>query len=540
MRRLAAAPAALALLGASIANAQRGTGDWMTIANDAQRSSWVRGDAKISPESMRKPGFELVWKLKLENGARQLNTLTPPALLDFYIGYRGFRALGFLGTSSNRVVGIDLDLARIEWEKSLATIPAGGGTLPCPGGMTSAVTRPTTSAYPGPGLARGAGRGTAAKSGVGLPNEGAVTLRVAPPPPPPPPPRAPASTASAAAAAPNPFSPRIQWILALTGDGRLHSLYVSNGEEPAPPVEFLPANASAQGLIAYDTVAYAATANGCGGVEDGVWALDLAAKTVNRWKSPGNIAGTAGPAVGPDGTLYAAAGSEITALAVRTLEPRARYKIDGAAFTSSPVVFEFKGKDLIAVASSDGRLNLFDTAALSKGAIDRSAVFSNAGYAHGSLASWQDESGDRWVLAPAGGASVAGAGFSASNGEIKNGTVAAWKVVDKNGVPSLRPGWTSRDLVSPLAPAVVNGVVFALSSGEFRTGDAKISAVQRAQRSSNAVLYALDGATGKELWNSGKAITSFVHSGGLSAGGSRVYVATYEGTQYAFSFPIEH
>ena len=83
---------------------------------------------------------------------------------------------------------------------------------------------------------------------------------------------------------------------------------------------------------------------------------------------------------------------------------------------------------------------------------------------------------------------------------------------------------------------VINGVVFALSSGEFRGKDLKTIVA----KSVPAVLYALDGATGKELWNSGKTITSFVHSGGLSAGGSRVYVGTYDGNQYAFSFPIEH
>ena len=54
------------------------------------------------------------------------------------------------------------------------------------------------------------------------------------------------------------------------------------------------------------------------------------------------------------------------------------------------------------------------------------------------------------------------------------------------------------------------------------------------------MLYALDAQTGKELWNSGKTITSFVHSGGLAAGGGRVYVGAYDGTQYAFGFPIEH
>jgi outer membrane protein assembly factor BamB len=55
------------------------------------------------------------------------------------------------------------------------------------------------------------------------------------------------------------------------------------------------------------------------------------------------------------------------------------------------------------------------------------------------------------------------------------------------------------------------------------------------------VLYALDGGTGKELWNSGKAITSFIpHGGGLSGGGTQLYLGTHDGTFYAFGFPIEH
>jgi outer membrane protein assembly factor BamB len=63
---------------------------------------------------------------------------------------------------------------------------------------------------------------------------------------------------------------------------------------------------------------------------------------------------------------------------------------------------------------------------------------------------------------------------------------------------------------------------------------------QRVQRSSPAVLYALDGATGQVLWDSGKTITSFVHSGGLSGGASELYVETFDETLYAFGFPIEH
>jgi len=63
---------------------------------------------------------------------------------------------------------------------------------------------------------------------------------------------------------------------------------------------------------------------------------------------------------------------------------------------------------------------------------------------------------------------------------------------------------------------------------------------QRVQRSKPAVLYALDAATGKELWSSGATISSFVRGVGPSAGDGQVYVVTYDGTIYAFGIPIEH
>ena len=66
--------------------------------------------------------------------------------------------------------------------------------------------------------------------------------------------------------------------------------------------------------------------------------------------------------------------------------------------------------------------------------------------------------------------------------------IAAFRVVDKGGAPALERAWTSRKMASPRTPIVVNGVVFALAGGNSGT---------------NAVLYALDPATGKELWNSG-------------------------------------
>jgi len=177
------------------------------------------------------------------------------------------------------------------------------------------------------------------------------------------------------------------------------------------------------------------------------------------------------------------------------------------------------------------------------GAVHQTAVYTTpasskaADFAPGALASWQDPSGARWILAPAVGAQATDLGFKVA---VTKGAVVAWKLVEQNGVLTLQPTWASRDLISPLPPTIINGVVFVTSGGEFRSGDGKVTSAQRAQRSSRAVLYALDGATGKELWNSGTTITSFTRGAALSGGMGQIYLTTHDGVIYAFGFPMEH
>ena len=520
MKRLIGIGFGCSLAWTGMAFAQgRGGSDWMTSGNDAQRTSWVRTDAKISKDSLQKPGFQFLWKVKLNNAPKQLNSLTPPALLERYIGYRGFWSLAFLGGSSDKVFALDVDLGRMEWEKNLASGEQRGSqqqsSPACPGGMTANVTRPTTAALPGAGFGRGfgGGRGGPAKSGVGEPYQGAVTLAEAGAPRRGGPPFPGAPVAPGAPGAPPPpafggfggFARTPIVAHALSNDGMLHTMYVSNGEEPERPVRFLPPNANARGLIVLDNVAYAATTQACGGVANGVWALDLASKPVTTWKATGGgVSGSSGPAFAPDGTLYVATpDKQLVALEPKTLKLKASYTAD-QEFTSTPVVFEFKGKTLVAAAAKDGIL-LFDSARLAGGPISKTPANSNAG----ALASWEDSAGARWLL-------------SGSAGNI-----VAWKVLEHNGAPSLQPGWVSRDMVSPLPPMILNGVVFAVAGG-------------RQQPATRAVLYALDATTGKELWSSGNTITSFVHGEALSGGGSQVYVGTHDGTLYAFGFPIEH
>src|SRR5205814_2184740 len=134
------------------------------------------------------------------------------------------------------VFAIDTDLGRIEWQKHFNLAPAEGSST-CPGGMTAAVASPATSAFPmGNAGGRGnGGRGGPAKSGVGQPFEGAVTISQAVAAPPQalfpqgaiPPGRAGRGPA------------RMPELLhALSSDGLLHAMYVSNGEEPALPLKF--------------------------------------------------------------------------------------------------------------------------------------------------------------------------------------------------------------------------------------------------------------------------------------------------------------
>jgi outer membrane protein assembly factor BamB len=495
------------LSGAGLLPAQLGLAgaEWVTSGSDAQRSFSIPADPAISVDGLRTPGFQLLWKTKLSsipsNDAAQVNSLTPAILMDRYIGYRGFRSFAFVAGSSNNVYAIDSDLNRLEWKTKLPVPAPATGSPNCPGGLTSPIARATTANYPVPGTFGGLGiRGGPAESGVGEPNQGAVTI--------------PAALAASAAAAAGPPRPRLRLpvlIYVLASDGMLHTLYISNGVEAEAPITFLPPNANAQGLVIIDGVAYAAS-HSCNGAAAGVWGLDIASKQVSGWKpSSGDIAGSGGPAFGPDGTVYATTtAGALVALDPKTLAVKDTYE-SGQEFTSSPIVFQYQQRNLIAAATRDGRIHVLDTASLGT-PLFKTAAYS-ANFAPGALASWQSSDGVRWLLAASGGAA--------------NGAVAAWKIVERDGAIALEPGWRSRDLRSPLTPMVINGVVFAVSGGENRAAE-------------NAVLYALDGATGRVLWDSGKAITSFVHSGGLSGGAGQVYLETYDQTLYVFGFPVEH
>jgi PQQ-like domain len=556
----------------------QGRGEWTTYGSDAQRTSWLRVDTRLTKDAVLRGELKFLWKLKLDNEARQLNSLTTPVIMDRLISHRGFKALAFVGGSAERIFAIDTDLARLYWTTVInysSIMPPANSSWACPGGLMATATRPTSVTVSTIGAAGAAGRGGRSGSAVGEPGRGAAHL-----PPPPqgraaaaPPSESPvgrgAPGAPSAVAAPGRGGGQgggpADNVLVVASDGLVRTINPHNGSDRVPPIPFLPANAKPSSLILVDNVLYTTTSNGCGGTPNGVWAIDLGgdAKTVTAWKTGGpSVVGAAGPTLGTDGTIYVAVGGDtpsaartsstpngqggetsyadaIVALEPKTLTVKDWFTAPGAGFNASPIVVRHKDADLVLATANDGRLYLLDAKSLG-GGDHKTPIYVTPKYTAGGgggLAAWVDQ-GTQWILVPATGAAPAGLKFSA-NGIVTNGSIAAFKLVDQGGKPALEPGWTSRDLTSPLAPIVVGNLVFAVSSGEFRGTGASLSAAQRAQRSTPAILYVFDGATGKELWTSGKTITSFARAG-LSAGGGQVYVVTYDNTIYAFGVPMEH
>jgi len=478
----------------------RGGGAWTTVGGDAQRTSFVRADPKISLAAMQSPGFQFLWKRKLDN-----DRLTQPLLLPNIIAYKGFKALAFVGSASGQVYSIDYDLNRMFWQQKLAT--SAPKAAACSSGLP-VLTKSTPLTPPvGRGGGGGGGRGRGA-TGPQIANGRGGNDNV----------------------------------FAISTGGMVHVMNPQIGTDQVPPVKLLPPNANVAGSILVDTTLYAATTGNCSGVANGVWSVDLAseAKAVQSYDTKGaTIAGTVPPVFGTDGTLYIAtgAGKSEVANAVVSLDQKTLTQKDWFAtttpFTSNPVVFQYKNKDLIVAANKDGRLYVLDSASLGgtdhKTPLHKSSQVSAALEDPSGLASWLDSAGTRWIVASVGGPLQAETKVAMANGTVTAGTLVAFTVVDQNDAPTLQPQWTSRDLASPVTPVVVNGVVFALASGEAKGRG----------RASNAVLYALDAATGKELWTSGTTITSPVRGVGPSAGDSQVYVAASDGTLYVFGMPME-
>ena len=477
LQRFSVGTGVLLLAASGVIHAQgRGGGAWTTTGGDAQRTGWVRTDPRISKEAIGKAPLQLLWKRQLEKPAGQ-RALSQPVMLPNIISYKGFKALAFLG-GANTVYSLDYELNRIFWQRSLG---AAAGAACAAGPVAVSRSTPVAPAAP---AGRGGGGG-----GRGGGNN----------------------------------------VYAVSSTGMVHALNPQTGEDANPPAKFTGGAARIAGAVFIDNVVYGAAVETCGSVASGVYAVDLTdnKNTVTSWDAKGApIAGAVGPAFAPDGTVIvatgASAGDATFANAIVTLEARTLKAKDWftapTPFTSSPIVFSQDGQTRVAAANADGSVYVLDLASLGgsdhKTPLAKSTAAAKAGaFLAGALTTWEGEGSSRWIAVPS-----------------RDGIAAFRLPAGNTPVPELV--WTSNGVAAPGSPMVLNGVVFAVSNGEPIAG-------ARVERKPS-VLYALDAATGKALWNSGNAMTSFVPGVPLSGGDGQVYVVTADGMLYAFGVPLEH
>jgi outer membrane protein assembly factor BamB len=557
-------------LSAAVAAVVIHAADWPTSSGNPQRDGWAKAEKAFTKENAGR--IELLYTFKAENQSKSLTALTTPIINGMLITYLGFKEMLVFGGSQDNVYSVDADLNRRIWQTHFeykADKPAAKPTPLCPGGLTASLAMPGSSTATGRGPGPAPGRGT----GAGVGGRGPAPAAAAPPA---------AGRGPAPAAPPAPgrgglFATgfgRSGVFLAIASDGRLHPLNTSTGEDKVPPVAFLPPNSKASGINVNDGVIYVATEDGCGGNPNAIYALDMSGEGTEHKLSTlethgAGAAGSGGTAIGADGTVYAqipagtgdvAGAYNDTVLAMsKDLKVKDYFTPagSGAAIAKdaevpgiTPVVFAWKGKDVIAAASRDGRVYLLSAESLggadhhtplakSDAIASPDVKFAGNGF-HGSFSSWEDENNTRWIYASLWGPPAASAHFGKTNGDAAHGSMVAFRVDEQDGKPVLNPVWVSRDLAAPAPPVTANGLVFALSSGESnreaKENGKPYSMAEREKMAQHATLYVLDGATGAELYSSGGTAASFSHDSGLTVANRRIYFTTHDNTVYALGF----
>jgi outer membrane protein assembly factor BamB len=488
--------------------------DWLTDGFDKKRTAWQR-DEKIFSTANAKD-IKLLWKLKLDNEPREMHNLFPPLIVDKVNTPGGAKQVLIETGVSDNLYGIDVETGQQIWKKHFTFTPTNGGRsggILCPGGITATpVIAPT-----------GNGKYT---------------------------------------------------IYAVSWSGELHQINAADGEELTPASKFMPPNGKPYALNLFNNMIYTHTAQGCGGNPNMAYVYDLPTKKVGTWgPAGGGMWGRTGPAISSNGTMYTGTGDGrwapeegVYGNGIVGLKPDAQTKMlqledyygpsnaewlwkRDLDMQVTPVIFDYKGRELMADAGKECRMLLMDTKSIGgddhRTPLYRSPLlcnedvnFASAGI-WGSLASWEDSKGTRWVLTPFWGAKHSQFRAPIEHGPVKDGAIVAFKVEDKGGKTTLTPAWISRDMNRAEPPVIANGVVFAYGNGENTDqaySDVGLDDVasRRIPASTRAVLYALDAQTGKELWSSGDQIKSWNHWSGLSIANGRVYIATFDGYLYCF------
>ena len=491
--------------------------DWPTFGHDPQRSGWAKGERSLSPGSVSK--LELKWKTNVENKGRLLFSLTAPIVALNVPTANGVADVAYTAGTEGGVFAIDSKTGKILWE-----------------------WKPRTYVNP---------------SELGL--QGSLYCP---------------NTVSATPT----FDRRTNILYTIAIDGALYGLDMGSGEVRFGPVQFVAAYSKGWSLNLVGDTIYTTLAQGCGGALSGIYSMDISDRhhPVVRQLLLGNtttggIWGRGGPIIGEDGRVYGstadgpfdpAAGDYSNAVVAASLDTLdlVDYFVPNNWFElwredldyggASPAWFGWRDYNVLASGAKEGVLYLHDASSL--GGKDHQTPLmdgirlgndekaSTSRGIWGGISTWRADDGERWIYVPVyGPVSKAAPKFPVTHGEVTDGSVMAFKIVadGATGKPVAEAAWVSENYRVPDPVAIANGLVFVLETGENpdQSGQARTKAAgARLTQTNNAVLHALDARTGKPLYNSGDAMSTFVHFSGLAIAGSRIYTVDYDSNVYCF------
>jgi outer membrane protein assembly factor BamB len=487
-------------------------GDWTTYGHDPARSGWASDESTLTTRNVA--SLRLQWKTRVNNQSFSLSALTPPVAATGIPTGNGPRTVVYVAGIGGTVFAIDAQTGDALWSRpltSLAVPRRGGlqGTYLCPNGITA----------------------------TPVIDKGSNTLYVIAP------------------------------------DGSLYGLDLSNGKDKYGPVPFVAPFAKTWSLNLVDGIVYTTVSLGCGNGRSGVYAADVRhpqqpavrvlflshAFTAGIWGRGGAIigggkiyGGTADgdtdPAAGDYSNTVVGASLKDMAVTDYFLPRNEEYinKNDLDLGSASPVWFTWKDRHLLAHGSKEGVVYLLDADRL--GSADHSTpIFATPRLGNdaeeccaepgiwGGLSTSRDDEGQTWLYVPVGGPPSTNAPhFPNTNGPATHGSIMAFKVVSdsRSRNPVLEPAWMSGDFQYPDPPVLANGVLFALANGE--NPDQRRDESRRTFDTHPAVLKALDAKTGRELFNSGAAMESWVHFSALAVADGRVFAVDHGSNVYCF------
>jgi outer membrane protein assembly factor BamB len=488
-------------------------GDWLTFGHDPQRTGWAFEEHLINPANAGT--LRLAWKAHLDNAFYRLSALTAPLVAAEISTGHGVRSVVYVAGITGTVFALDAETGDQLWTHTFKSVVLPGkgqyqGTFLCPNGITATpVIDKSTS----------------------------ILYVIAP-------------------------------------DGNLYGLDLGSGRVRYGPVQFVAPFSKNWSLNLVDGTIYTVLTQGCGGAISGFYSVDVRSRhhpllrqmllsntdTAGIWGRGGAVVGANGRIYGAtaDGRFDAMAGdysNSVVAVSQKDLNledyflpPNWTYlsKKDLDLGSSTPVYFGWHSRNLVAGGAKESVVYLMDADSLGGGdhqttlytsprlGNDRAVCCEGLGI-WGGLSTARDEDGQTWLFVPLGGPpSTTGPKFALTNGDNPHGSVMAFKVTPdgKTGNPVLDPAWISGDFDLPDPVVIANGVLFGLSTGENAVqhgGEDK-----RLLNTHPAVLKALDMRTGKELFNSGAAMTSWVHFSGLAVSDGRVFAVDHDSNVYCF------